>query len=361
LAAYGRPVYRDTIRQLIDLKEDGSFRLNMEYFSFREGFQMWNRNFERLFGAPRLPGAPLSARDKDLAASIQAVVEEVYFAVLRHLAASTGLQDLCVSGGSALNSLANGKLWHHTPFKNAYILGPAGDGGAALGAALFAYHGIRNNSPRREISDLRLGPEYGDAQVEAALRARGVAYRRLSSDHDLLGSAADALAQGKVLGWFQGRAEFGPRALGSRSILADPSSAAMKDRVNEVKRREEFRPFAGSVMEERFEEYFEAPHQKHGYPFMNFCFPVRAEKKKELAAIVHEDGTCRVQSVSPAAGAYHRLLQAFGERTGTYCLLNTSFNVKGEPMVSSPEEAIDDFMNTSLDCLCIGNFFADKE
>lgn len=355
LAAYGEPSYEARIRELIKIKADGSFRVDMRFFSFREGIRMWNRRFEKFFGPPRKPDDPITQREKDLAASVQKILEEGYGKTLQHLAELTGARELCVGGGVALNALANGKIFERTPFTNVYVFGAAGDSGAAVGAALFTHHQLMGNAVRNEVRGLELGSSHADAEAERQLTARGVSFERFSGEETLLERVASLLSQDAIVGWFQGRMEFGPRALGARSILASPCSARMKERVNLVKRREAFRPFGGSILQDRVHEYLEVPESQRSFPFMTFCFRVRPDKRGELAAIVHEDGTVRIQTVAPEHGRYEQLIRAFAKKTGTPCLLNTSFNLQGEPIVESPAQAIDDFLKSPMDYLVLGN------
>ena len=360
LAAYGKPIYKDAIYKLIDVKEDGSFKLNLKYFRFREEFRMWSNDFEALFGTPRKHPSPVTKRHKDLAASIQEVTEEIYFKMLNHLYSITKANNLCIGGGVALNALANGKIFTHTKFKNVYVIGPAGDGGNAIGAALFSYYHILNhNQKRKQINNLFLGPEYGNEEIEPTLRQNKLNYRYYNSESELIEKTAGLLARNKVIGWFQGRMEYGPRALGARSILANPKKREMKDIVNKIKIRELFRPFAGSILDEEIGKYFKLPS---GYfsPFMIFCFPVKEAMRKNMASIVHEDYTCRVQKVTPEDGRYHLLIKEFYHQTGIPILLNTSYNLKGEPIVENPQQALNDFRKTSLDYLVIGNFIVRK-
>ena len=360
LAAYGEPSYEARIRKLIEVKADGSFRFDMRFFAFREGFRMWSPRFEDVFGQPRKPGDPITQREKDLAASVQTVLEDGYGKILRHLSELTGCRAVCVGGGVALNATANGKIFDRIPFTDAYVFGAAGDSGAAVGAALFVHHQLFGNIPRHEIKGLEFGSAYTDAELKQQLAVRGLPYEFFDDEETLLARVALLLSQDAVIGWFQGRMEFGPRALGARSILANPRSASMKEKVNRVKRREAFRPFGGSILQERVGEYLEIPGSQRAFPFMNFCFRVRPERREELAAIVHKDGTCRAQTVSPEQGRYYRLLSAFAEKTKTPCLLNTSFNTQGEPIVESPAQAIDDFLATPIDYLAIGNFLVSR-
>ncbi len=356
LAAYGKPTLVDKVKKLIRLREDESFNLDLSYFAFRETFQMWSRKFEKLFGPPRKPNQPVTQRDKNLAASVQTVTEEVYFKMLNHLYVLTKSKNICVSGGVALNALANGKIYQKTPFKNVYIFGPAGDNGTAAGCALFTYHSIFKKLKRQPISDLRLGSEYDNDQIESLLKEYKLKYQKFKNGDELVDKTARLLAKNKTVGWFQGRMEYGPRALGARSILANPQPRWMKEKVNVIKRREQFRPFAGSILQEKAHEYFDVPEKNHRSPFMVFCFEVKKNKKNELAAIVHPDNTCRIQTVSKENGRYYKLIKKFSEITGTPCILNTSFNLKGEPIVENPRQAIEDYIKTKLDHLIIEDF-----
>jgi len=359
LAAYGDPSYINKIYQIIDIKDDGSFRMNMKFFGFRESFRMWSKNFEKLFGKPRLKDQSVTQRDRDLAASIQKVTEEIYFRMLNHLYQITKSKNVCIGGGVGLNALANGKIYQKTPFKNVYIFGAAGDSGGAMGSALFVYHQLLNNKARHPIGSLYLGSDYTGEEIESILKKFELNYTEMG-ENELLQKTAEHLAQNKIVGWFQGQMEFGPRALGSRSILAKPNPYKMKEEVNKIKIREQFRPFAGSVLQEKVHEYFEVPESRHLSPFMTFCFKVGEGKKKELAAIVHKDNTCRIQTVNEDNGLYCKLIKRFYEITGVPCILNTSFNLKGEPIVENPKQAIEDFLKTEMDYLVIGSFVVSK-
>lgn len=360
LAAYGKPLYVDKIHQVIDVNDDGSFKMNMKFFAFREEFQMWNKNFEKLFGTARRKDHQLEARHKDIAASIQRVTEDVYFKMLNYLYKLTGYEDVCISGGVALNALANGKIYAETPFKNVYIFGAAGDSGGAMGSALFTHHSILNNEIRHPVHSLYLGSDYADKDIQTTLKDFALVYEEIETEDDLIQKTAGLLAQNKIIGWFQGRMEFGPRALGSRSILAKPNPYKMKEEVNKIKIREQFRPFAGSVLQERVGEYFKVPEKSHASPFMTFCFMVQEEKRAELAAIVHKDNTSRIQTVNEGNGLYYKLIKRFYEITGVPCILNTSFNLKGEPIVENPRQAIEDFLKTEMDYLVIGRYLVSK-
>ncbi len=360
LAAYGKPRYIDKIYRLINMKDDGSFNLDMSYFSFREDFQMWNEKFERLFGKPRHPTDQVTTRDRNIAASIQKITEEIYFKILNYLYFLTKSKNLCLSGGVALNALANGKIYWNTPFKKIYIFGAAGDSGNAVGAGLYVYHSIlKKDGPYKvrpyKISNLYLGSSYSNFETEKVLKQYNLKYKKLNED-ELVHKTARLLAQNYIIGWFQERMEFGPRALGSRSLLANPKPRYMKEKVNVIKIREQFRPFAGSVLQEYVSDYFEVPEKNHWSPFMTSCFQVKKEKRKELAAIVHFDNTCRIQTVSKENGLYYKLIKKFYGITKTPCILNTSLNLKGEPIVENPQQAIEDFIKTKMDYLVIGSY-----
>lgn len=361
LAAYGKPAFADKVRQIVDVKKDGSFALDMDYFSFRESFRMWSGKFEKTFGKPRNSKNPLTGRDRDLAASIQQATEEIYFKILTHLHEVTGMDNVCVSGGVGLNALANGKIYRNTPFKKTFIFGAAGDSGAALGSALYSLYSLSPDTKRLEpVDTLYFGSSHTDEAIENALAKAGLAYKKLP-DRQLAAKTARLLAKGKIVGWFQGKAELGPRALGNHSILCKPSPRDMKRRMNVIKLREQFRPFAGSILQTHVHEYFEVPEKNHWSPFMVFCYPVKKEKRKDLAAIVHEDNTCRIQTVSKANGKYYDLIREFHRQTGIACILNTSFNLKGEPIVETPEQAIADYLKTAMDGLVLGNYLVTRK
>ena len=384
LAPYGSPRFRDLILDsLIDLKADGSFRLDLSYFDYCVGLRMTNPKFEHLFGGPaRIPESPFTQRDMDLAASIQSVTEEVILRLTRALAAETGLSNLCLAGGVALNCVANGKVWRDRRFENIWIQPAAGDAGGALGAALAAYHQFLNQPRRIETPDLMLGsylgPSFSQQEIESRLAAVGARFE-VCDDETLLNASADALAAGKALGWFQGRMEFGQRALGARSILADPRSPTAQRTLNlKVKFRESFRPFAPSVLREDVQNWFDLDHDS---PYMLLVADVKKDRRRaltgeelslfgierlntvrsEIPAVTHVDYSARVQTVHRETNPrYHALLRTFSQRTGCPVLVNTSFNVRGEPIVCTPEDAWRCFMGTAIDSLAIGNCFLDK-
>ena len=378
LAPYGEPRYAQRIRErLIDVKPDGTFRLDMRYFDFATGLTMTNARFDALFdGPPRGPEALLTQRHMDVARSIQDVTEEIVLKLARTVAAETGMRNLCLGGGVALNCVANGRLLREGPFDDLWIQPAAGDAGSAVGAALAAWHGHlgRARTPVRPdaMAGSYLGPAYGAAEVRAQLDRAGAVYEE-RDDAALFAETAEALAAGQVVGWFQGRMEFGPRALGNRSILGDPRDPAMQRTMNlKIKYRESFRPFAPSVLADRAGEYFDLDRAS---PYMLLVAPVRAalrvadpgdahafgiaklnQPRSSLPAITHVDYSARVQTVTAEGNPrYHALLEAFRERTGCAALVNTSFNVRGEPIVRTPEEAYRCFMRTEMDRLVVGN------
>ena len=359
LAAYGKPKYVNKIYKLIDVKTDGSFKMEQAYFGYRESFRMWSDKFEKLFGKPRSPEGIMTQKHKDIAASLQLVTEDIYFKILNHLFEITGSENLCLSGGVALNALANGKIYSNTPFKNIYVFGAAGDSGGALGSALFTYFDILKNKRKPSVNDLYLGSSYSNSEIEKELKRYKLDFQKFKEE-ELISKTAKLLSQGKIIGWFQGRMEFGPRALGSRSILSSTNPRIMKEKVNIIKVREQFRPFAGSILQEKVQDYFEVPEKNHWSPFMIFCFIVRKEKRKELSAIVHKDNTCRIQTVNKDNGRYYKLIKKYHNLTGIACILNTSFNLKGEPIVENPKQAIEDFLKTKMDYLAIGDYLVSK-
>lgn len=383
LAPYGQPVYQDVILQhLLDLKPDGSFRLRQEFFRYAHGLTMTTARFHRLFGGPpRRPESPLRQRDMDLAASIQAVTEEIVLRMARHVYRQTRQENLVLAGGVALNCVANGRLQREGPFRRLWVQPAAGDAGGALGAALLAYHQVlgkpRQPLPEDAMHGALLGPRFSDAEVAHFLRGVEAVAHSHADEDDLLDAAVDLLAAGKVIGWFHGRMEFGPRALGGRSILADPRLRDMHTLLNrKIKFRESFRPFAPCVLEEYAAEYFDVP-PGWSSPYMLYTVPVAARQRltggfaadwegdgldklhtprSTIPAVTHVDGSARVQTVDARRhGRFHQLLRRFFERTGCPVLINTSFNVRGEPIVCSPADAYRCFVNTELDALVLEN------
>jgi carbamoyltransferase len=382
MAAYGEPRHEDRVRKVVRVEEDGSVALDLRYFAFHHSAdRTFSRRFEALFGPPRSPGAPFfttrthpgRAADRaaaernqhyaDVAASIQRVTEDALLKAARHLHSSTGLDRLCMAGGVALNAVANGRILRETPFREVYVQPAAGDAGGAVGAALYAWHVVLSNPRRYVMEHAYLGDEHSEAQAVDAFRADGgVSVEVLEDDDAVADRVAGELADGKVVGWAQGRFEWGPRALGNRSILADPRTAAMKDVVNErIKFREPFRPFAPAVPAERAGEMFEIPDPG--------CWPARfmlavlpwKPGAAALAPATDHGGTARLQTVSADTNPRFRaLLDRFGQATGVPVLMNTSFNLRGEPMVASPVDALSTFRRSGLDLLAFGNVLVRK-
>ena len=384
LAPYGEPKYVDLILgKLIDLKADGTFRLNMDYFNYATGLTMTNRRFAELFGGPaRAPETAIAQKEMDIARSIQEVTEEVVLRLARTVHEELGNEYLCLAGGVALNCVANGRVLREGPFKDIWIQPAAGDAGGALGAALVAWHdyhgGPRSANGHDSMRGAYLGPRYGDAEIETQLDRLGAVYRRMD-DEALPERLSEILADENVVGWFQGRMEFGPRALGGRSIIGDPRSEKMQSVMNlKIKYRESFRPFAPAVLAEDVQEYFELDRPS---PYMLIVAPVRESlripmsaeqqqlfgvqklhvKRSQIPAITHVDYSARVQTVHEKSNPrFYALLERFKARTGCAVLVNTSFNVRGEPIVCTPEDAYRCFMRTEMDYLVVENFLLSK-
>lgn len=370
LAPYGKPTYCKQLGDVVGLK-NGNFQLNLDYFKplgSNQGMQVlpdgtvhlarhFSDRMVRLFGEPREPYAEITQRDMDLAYAMQHQFEEVFFHLLNELHQRAPMEELAMAGGCALNSVANGKLFTRTPFRRTWIQPAAGDEGLAIGAALHTYHSVLKQPRRYVMQNSYLGPEFCDERIESELKKAILRYRRLERD-PLLEAVADQVASGNVVGWFQGRMEWGPRALGNRSIVAHPGRRDMKDILNaRIKHREWFRPFAPSILAEHQNEYFEHDHPS---PFMLHVYKIRPEKRKQLCAVNHVDDTGRLQTVSREENPlYYDLIQAFHRKTGIPVILNTSFN-ENEPIVCAPEEAIDCFRRTRMDALAIGPFLALK-
>jgi len=358
LAPYGKPTYVDRFHEVVDIRDDGSFRLNMKYFAHTYSTRrMFNRRWEALFGRPaRKPESPLESFHEDIAHSGQKIVEEIMVKMASHVRRETGMENLCVAGGVGLNCVANWRMLQESGFRRIFIQPAAGDSGGAVGTAFYLYNSVLKNPRTFVMKHAYWGPGFSDEQVEAALGAADLAYEPYVQEEDLLNATARLIAEGRVVGWFQGRLEFGPRALGARSLLADARNPKMKEIINaKVKFREPFRPFAPSVLKERAHEYFEMPAGMDA-PFMLLVPRVRPDKRAEVPAITHQDGTGRVQTVTETEnGRFYRLIRTFGDLTGTPLVLNTSFNVRGEPIVCTPQDAIRTFLNTGIDVLVIGN------
>lgn len=383
MSPYGQPRYLDKVEKVLRLANDGSFALNMDYFSFHTSTEeTFNRRFVALFGEPRDPKSEfitdlthpngagggdkaLRARNQhyaDVAMSIQRTTEEAILRMVRHLHSTTGSENLCIAGGVALNSVANGRIVREGPFKNVYIQPSAGDSGGAVGAALYAWH-VLLGKPRRFVMDHAYwGAEYAPGEIVSFLRAKGLPYREVSDDR-LIAEITDDLTAGRVIGWFQGRFEWGPRALGNRSILADPRREEMKEVVNEkIKFREPFRPFAPAVLEERAADYYATPRLDENLMarYMLLVSPVHEKRWDEVPATTHM-GSGRLQTVRREWNQrYYDLIASFGQATGTPVLLNTSFNLRGEPIVTSPQNAFNTFVGSDIDVLVMGNFVLRK-
>ncbi len=358
LAPYGEPKYADRFRQLIDVKDDGSFALDMRYFAHHYSTKsMIHSRYEKLMGAPRRPSeTELTQFHRDIARSGQMVLEESMLKIARALQRRTGLKKLCLGGGVGLNCVANWKILQDSGFDELFIQPAAGDDGGALGAAAYVYNCAALQPRLAPMRHAYLGPGFSDAEILAVLEAEKAPFRRLGRAA-LLSETAQRLAAGEIVGWFQGRMEFGPRSLGSRSILGNPTLSDMKDRINaKVKYRESFRPFAPSVPLEFASRYFEVPDGLES-PFMLLVPPVRPAYRSVLPAITHEDGSARLQTVTRDQNeAFYELLQAFGHTTGVPVLLNTSFNIRGEPIVCTPLDAVQCWRKTGIDTLVLGNF-----
>ncbi len=368
LAPYGEPRFLDEMMKIVVPDEAGTFRLNLDYFTHHiQGVEMsWDEGCPHIgrvysdkvieiFGPPREPREEITQHHRNIAASMQRCLEIHFFRLLNRLHGHAPTANLCLAGGVSYNSVALGQIRQNTPFRNIFIQPAAGDSGTALGVAFYIWSTLLGNARGYTMNDAYLGPEYSDESLEHALRTFGVHYERCENIEE---NAAELLAAGKVVGWFQGRMEFGPRALGSRSILADPRTAEMKDVLNRrIKHRESFRPFAPAILEEYLEEYFEEPVPS---PFMLLVFKVKPEKRLAVPATEHVDHTGRVQSVSRTVNPrFWRLIEAFRKRTGIPLLLNTSFN-ENEPIVCSPQDALNCFATTRMDALALGDFLVSR-
>ena len=366
LAPYGRPRFINEFRDIIRTEENGQFRLNLDYFRHHaEGVEMtWDEGspvigrvfsdeYAHLFGPPREPGAPLTDRERDIAASLQLRLEEVGFHILNHLHEQTGLTDLGLAGGVAYNSVMNGKILLNTLFKRLFIQPAAGDSGTALGVCYQIYNSLLKGERAEVMTGAYTGPEFTNEKIANTLSQNKLLFERYS-DEEVTKRAAQDIAAGLVVGWFQGRMEFGPRALGNRSIVVDPRRAEMKDVLNDrIKKREPFRPFAPSILEERVADYFE---QTHPAPTMLMVYQIREERRREIPAVTHVDGSGRLQTVSREVNErYYQLISDFDELTGVPVVLNTSFN-ENEPIVCTPQQAIDCFQKTRMDVLYLGNY-----
>jgi carbamoyltransferase len=390
MAPYGTPRYVDKVWKLVRQNGDGSFSLDMDYFCFHHSTdRMFNWRFTELFGESRPPNMPFFTESTgypryfgerpsdyvaqcranehyaDIAASIQRVTEDLLVGMAKGLHNETGLKKLCIAGGVALNSVANTRILRESGFEELYIQPAAGDSGGALGAALWAYHSALGKPRAFRMEHAYWGQECGAAEISSFLERESIPHHEVRNSDELLDRVTEYLTRGKVVGWYQGRFEWGPRALGNRSILADPRNPAMKDIVNaKIKFREPYRPFAPSVTAEAVTKYFELGEAAQQYParFMLYVTPVKAEHHATLPAVTHVDGTARVQAVFREHNPlYYGLIERFGQATGVPVVLNTSFNLRGEPIVTTPENAYSTFSRSEMDCLVLGNFVIEKQ
>jgi carbamoyltransferase len=389
MAGYGTPRYAEKVWKVVRQNRDGSFALDMDYFCFHHSAdRLFDGRFTELFGRARPRNMPfftgasgypkyfgdppanfaemcrVNQHYADVAASVQKVTEELLLGLAGNLQKETGLGKLCIAGGVGLNSVANSRILRETGFDEIFIQPAAGDSGGALGAALWAYHSLLGQPRTFRMEHAYWGQEHCGCEIADFLKREKIAHRRAKDTDELLDEVVKQLSQGKVVGWFQGRAEWGPRALGNRSILADPRNPGMKDIVNtKIKFREPYRPFAPSVLAERAEEYFDLPQIEEHYParYMLYVVPTRDDQREKLPAVTHVDGTARVQTVFREHNArFYDLIERFGRATGVPVVLNTSFNLKGEPVVNTPEQAASTFFGSEMDCLVLGDFLVEK-
>ncbi|HAJ56502.1 MAG TPA: hypothetical protein DCL35_01895 [Candidatus Omnitrophica bacterium] len=384
MAAFGEPKYVDKVYEVIKVADDGSFRIDMRYFSYHySATRSFNKRFVKLFGKPRDPGArfaaskeplyddPVPVTDEevadskhyaDIAASIQKVVEQILVKIANNLYKKTGLKRLCFAGGVALNCVANREILDNTPFEEIFIHPAGGDSGGAMGAALYAYHCYLKQRRKFVLSHAYWGRQYAGPDIKRFLDENSIPYRYFKDESELFSNVVEALMSQKVVGWFQGRSEWGPRALGNRSILADPRRREMKDTVNiKIKFREPFRPFAPSVLEDKAAEYFELGKAGGQYPLRFMLYTVPVNKKDLVPAVTHVDGTSRLQAVGPETNPrFYRLIERFYEKTGVPVLLNTSFNLRGEPIVETPQDAFNTYLKCGMDVLVLGDYLLEK-
>lgn len=359
LAGWGKPVYHKRFRKLINYKRDGSFKLNMKYFSYTFGERMFSDELEKEFGRARNPGEKITKKHMNIAATLQKVTEEIILRIVRYAKKITGCENLCLAGGVALNSVANGKILLSNVFKDIFIQPASSDAGGSLGACLYAYNKILGNKRKYVMKDVFLGPSYSSKQIREFLEKNDIPYEKLS-EKEMVREVAGLIAENKIIGWFRGRMEFGPRALGHRSILANPSNPKMKEILNKkVKHREWFRPFAPSLLLESVEEYFGI---RKDLPFMIVTLPVMKNKIKRIISATHVNGTARPQTTrKKREKLYHKLIEEFYSLTGIPSLINTSFNRRGEPIVCSPIEAYTNFIRFPFDYLVLENYLILKK
>ena len=369
LSAYGNknkntnPYYKK-FKEIIDIKEDGSYQLDMSYFVYVRKMAMPSKKFEELFGKARKKESELTQKHKDIAGALQIITEEVVFKMLNYIQKETGSKNICLAGGVALNSVANGQILKNTNFKNIWIQPAAGDAGTSLGAALYAYYTILKNKRTEAQTDAYLGPEYSDKEIQEFLEKNNIKYTQFKTSKEKIETTASLIANDNVIGWFQGRMEWGPRALGSRSILSNPTNTNMQEILNlKVKHREKFRPFAPVVCEDDANKYFECDSPIPApTDYMLMVYPIKKEYHKKIPAVTHIDGSGRLQTIRKSQNKeYYELIKSFGKKTKIPILINTSFNIRGEPIVLSPYYAYRCMMGTEIDYLVVGNFLVKRK
>lgn len=356
LAPYGKPIYYDNFKKIVDVKDDGSIEFDMSYFDFHYKLTMPSRKFGQEFGPTRKPHEEITQKHKDIAASLQKITEEIIFKMINHLHKETKMDNLCMAGGVALNSVANGKITKNTPFKKVWIQPAASDAGTSLGAAAYAYNTILGNKRRYVMKSAYLGPSFSPEYIQNYLDKNKIIYKKFKDDDSVIKWTAKLLFESNVLGWFQGRMEWGPRALGARSILSNAANPKMKDILNlKVKHREHFRPFAPVISKEDVHDYFEI--DKDEEPFMLFVYPFKEKVRHLVPSVVHVDGSGRLQTTSKEENPlYYGVIKEFEKLSKVPILINTSFNIRGEPIVCTPEDAYRCMMGTGIDYLVMGNF-----
>lgn len=364
LAPYGKPVYLDKFRKVMDVKEDGSFRMDMDYFDYHYKMTMPSEKWIKLFGPVRKGESEVTQHHKDLAASLQAFTEEIVFKILNHVHKVTKCDNLVMAGGVALNSVANGKILSKTPFKKLFIIPAAGDGGTSVGAAAYVYHTLLKQPRTHTLNDAYLGPGFSNKYVEDFLKKNKIKYRKFKNRDDKIKTSAKLVADDNVIGWFQGRMEFGPRALGSRSILSNATNPNMQEILNlKVKHREKFRPFAPVVCEDDAKDYFECDNPVPiPTDYMLMVYPIKKSKQKLIPSVTHVDGSGRLQTIRRTQNPdYYDVIKHFGKLTKIPILINTSFNIRGEPIVCRPEHAYRCMMGTGIDYLVLNDYLIARE
>ena len=358
LAGFGKASYIDKFREMVTVKDDGSFLIDQKFFGLNKGSRMYSNRLLSVFGKAREPDADIQQRHCDIAASLQKFTEDTLVLIANHLYRQTKIDKLCLAGGLFLNCIANSKIIEQSPFKDVFIQPAAGDSGGALGAAAYIHNSLLGNPRTFLMNDAYLGPDFSPNQIKKALLNKGMDFKELP-DAELFKYVARAISENKIIGWFQGRMEFGPRALGNRSILANPINPQMKDLLNaKVKKRESFRPYAPAVLEERVSEFFEGGQFS---PFMLLSGVVKEDKKDIIPSVTHIDKTARLQTVNKNSNPrFWQLIREFENITGVPVLINTSFNLRGEPIVCTPEDAISCFTRSQMDCLVLGNYVLEK-